>query len=85
MISLIMGVMSVLPVPSDRCGGCADRDMAIAAQAAQIGAQAAQVRDLRERLGRLERLVASNSGNSSFPPSMDGQPGRKRRAPRPRC
>jgi transposase len=79
-----MGVMSVLPVPPEGCGGCADRDMVIAAQAAQIAAQAAEVRDLRERLGRLERLVASNSGNSSFPPSMDGQPGRKRRAPRPR-
>jgi len=60
-----------------------DRDMVIAAQAAQIEAQAAEVRDLRERLERLERLVTSNSGNSSFPPSMDGQPGRKRRAPRP--
>jgi hypothetical protein len=47
----------------------------IAAQAAQIGAQAAQVRDLRERLGRLERLVASNSGNSSFP-AVDGRPAR---------
>jgi hypothetical protein len=58
--------------------------MVIAAQAAQIEAQAAEVRDLRERLERLERLVTSNSGNSSFPPSMDGQPGRKRRAPRPR-
>jgi len=79
-----MGGMSVLPVPPDGSGGCMDRDMVIAAQAAQIEAQAAEVRDLRERLERLERLVTSNSGNSSFPPSMDGQPGRKRRAPRPR-
>ncbi len=49
-----------------------------------IGAQAAAIRDLQARLERLERLVASNSGNSSFPPSMDGQPGRKRPAPRSR-
>ncbi len=27
---------------------------------------------------RLERLVSRNSGNSSFPPSMDAQPGRRR-------
>jgi hypothetical protein len=67
--------MSVSPVPSDGCPACAERD-------AVIEAQAAAVRDLQARLGRLERLVSRNSGNSSFPPSMDGQPGRKRRAPR---
>jgi hypothetical protein len=61
-----MGDMSVLPVPPDGCGGCADRDMVIAAQAAQIEAQAAEVRDLRERLERLERLVTSNSGFSEL-------------------
>ena len=76
--------MSVLPVPPDGCGGCTDRDVVIAAQAPRIEAQAAEVRDLRERLERLERLVTSNSGTSSFPPSMDGQPGRKRPVPRPR-
>jgi transposase len=76
--------MSVLPVPPDGCSACADRDTVIAAQAALIEAQAAEIGELRERLERLERLVARNSGNSSFPPSMDGHPGRRRPVPRPR-
>jgi transposase len=50
------------------CEGCAERDAVIAELAAKVE--------------RLERLVSRNSGNSSFPPSMDAQPGRKR--PRPR-
>lgn len=49
-----------------------------------IAAQATAVSELQARVERLERLLSRNSGNSSFPPSMDGQPGRKRRAPRPR-
>ena len=47
-----------------------------------IAAQQAAIAELEARLERLERLMASNSRNSSFPPSMDGQPGRKRPAPR---
>jgi transposase len=50
---------------------CAARDEVIAEQAAAIAELAAKVE-------RLERLVSRNSGNSSFPPSMDAQPGRKR-------
>jgi transposase len=57
------------------CEGCGERDAVIAAQAAAIA-------ELRAKVERLERLVSRNSGNSSFPPSMDAQPGRKR--PRPR-
>jgi transposase len=57
------------------CLGCGERDAVIAAQEAAIAQLAAKVE-------RLERLVSRNSGNSSFPPSMDAQPGRKR--PRPR-
>ena len=49
-----------------------------------IGAQAAAISELQARVERLERLVSRNSGNSSFPPSMDAQPGRKRPAPRRR-
>lgn len=49
-----------------------------------IAEQAAAIAALEARLERLERLVSRNSGNSSFPPSMDGQPGRKRPAPRQR-
>jgi transposase len=64
-------VMPVLPVLPAGCPGCAERD--------------AVIRELRARVERLERLISRNSGNSSFPPSMDGQPGRKRRVPRPRA
>jgi transposase len=32
--------------------------------------------ELREKVERLERLISRNSGNSSFPPSMDDLPGR---------
>jgi transposase len=56
----------------------------LAARDGQITALAAQVADLTEaneqmaaKLERLERLLSRNSGNSSLPPSMDGQPGRK--------
>ena len=47
-----------------------------------IAEQAARIAALEARLERLERLVSRNSGNSSFPPSADGQPGRKRPKPR---
>jgi hypothetical protein len=43
-----------------------------------ITEQAAAVAELQAKVERLERLVSRNSGNSSFPPSMDAQPGRKR-------
>ncbi len=49
-----------------------------------IAEQAVRIAALEARLERLERLVSRNSGNSSFPPSMDGQPGRKRPKPRQR-
>jgi len=43
---------------------------------------AALVADLAERLGKLERAVSRNSGNSSMPPSADDLPGRT--APEPK-
>jgi transposase len=56
----------------------------LAAQDGQITALAAQVAELVEaneqlaaRLARLEHLLSRNSGNSSLPPSMDDQPGRR--------
>jgi transposase len=67
------------------CEGCAERDAVIAAQAAVIAGQAAAVAELAAKVERLERLVSRNSGNSSFPPSMDAQPGRKRPRPRRRA
>jgi transposase len=48
----------------------------IALLAAQNTALAGRVAELEERLARLERAASRNSGNSSFPPSMDDQPGR---------
>lgn len=60
------------------------RDVVIAAQEAAIGEQQAAIAELQARVERLERLVSRNSGNSSFPPSMDAQPGRARPKPRPR-
>jgi len=47
----------------------AERDSTIA----QLEAENA---DLARRVARLERLISRNSGNSSFPPSMDDLPGR---------
>jgi transposase len=56
----------------------------LAAQDGQITALAGQVADLIDaneklaaKLERLEHLLSRNSGNSSLPPSMDDQPGRK--------
>ena len=53
------------------------RDALIAAQAERIVTLEALVADLRERLEAAERAGSRNSGNSSVPPSMDDQPGRK--------
>jgi transposase len=56
----------------------------LAAQDGQITALAGQVADLMEaneqlaaKLARVEHLLSRNSGNSSLPPSMDDQPGRR--------
>ncbi len=49
----------------------------IEGQAQQIAALEAMVADLRERLEAAERAGSRNSGNSSVPPSVDDQPGRK--------
>jgi hypothetical protein len=49
----------------------------IAAQAEKIAGLEALVAGLRERLEAAERAGSRNSGNSSVPPSMDDQPGRK--------
>jgi len=49
-----------------------------------IAEQAAAIAELAAKVERLERLVSRNSGNSSFPPSMDAQPGRTRPKPKPR-
>lgn len=49
-----------------------------------IAQQAAAIAELTAKVERLERLVSRNSGNSSFPPSMDAQPGRKRPKPKRR-
>ncbi len=55
----------------------------ICGQDEQIAAQAAQLEQLMEvnealaaRLARLEHLLSRNSGNSSAPPSRDGDPGK---------
>jgi hypothetical protein len=49
-----------------------------------IAEQAAALAELAAKVERLERLVSRNSGNSSFPPSMDAQPGRTRPKPKPK-
>jgi transposase len=71
-------------LPPAGCPGCVARDVVIAAQEAAISEQQASIAGLQARVERLERLVWRNSGNSSFPPSMDAQPGRARPKPRPR-
>jgi hypothetical protein len=55
----------------------AERDRAVAGRDLVIAGLQAEVAELAARLGRLERLLSRNSGNSSFPPSLDDQPGRK--------
>jgi len=57
-------------------GLLADRDRVLAGRDAEVAELRAQVAALEQRLARVERLVSRNSGNSSFPPSMDDQPGR---------
>ena len=47
----------------------------IAVLAAQNAVLAERVTVLEDRLARLERAASRNSGNSSFPPSLDDQPG----------
>ena len=48
----------------------------VTAQAKEIAALQAVNVELAARLARLERLVSRNSGNSSMPPSKDGEPGK---------
>src|ERR1700729_440803 len=71
-------------LPPAGCAACTARDVVIAAQEAAIAGQQAALEELQAKVERLERLLSRNSGNSSFPPSMDAQPGRKRPQPRPR-
>jgi len=69
--------MTTPPLPGAECPACAARDAVIAQQAAALA-------ELAVKVERLERLVSRNSGNSSFPPSMDAQPGRTRPKPKRR-
>jgi transposase len=59
----------------------------LAAQNAALAARVAQLEEanagLSARLERLERAASRNSGNSSWPPSMDDQPGRTPPPPKP--
>ena len=52
----------------------------LAAQNTTLAARVAELEaadaELRARVERLERTASRNSGNSSFPPSMDDRPGR---------
>ena len=43
----------------------------------------AKIADLEAKIARLERLMSRNSQNSSMPPSMDDQPGKKPPKPKP--
>ena len=68
--------MTATPLDAARDALIALQGQLIAMLAAQNAALAASVAVLEERLARLERAASRNSGNSSFPPSMDDQPGR---------
>jgi transposase len=48
----------------------------VIAQAREIESLRAVNAELAGRLARVERLVSRNSGNSSMPPSKDGEPGK---------
>jgi transposase len=62
---------------------CEELIVVVRRQAGQITAQAGQISELMEanealsgKLARLEHLMSRNSGNSSSPPSRDGDPGK---------
>jgi transposase len=55
----------------------AGRDRLLAERDGEVAQLRAENAALAVRVARLERLASRNSGNSSFPPSMDDQPGRK--------
>ena len=73
MVGYVRAVAAACRVPGVRRAGCGDRGAGRGDQ--RVAGQG----------GASERLVSRNSGNSSFPPSMDGQPGRSRPAPRRRA
>ena len=68
--------MTARPLDAVRDALISVQGQLIAMLAAQNAALAERVAELEERLARLQRAASRNSGNSSFPPSMDDQPGR---------
>lgn len=50
--------------------------VALTALTSAFAESQAEIARLRERIGKLERQVSRNSGNSSMPPSSDDQPGK---------
>jgi transposase len=56
----------------------------VGAQAKQIAALRAMNEELATKLARAEHLLSRNSGNSSMPPSRDGDPGKTPPAARKR-
>ena len=68
--------MTATPLDAARDALIALQGQLITLLAAQNAALAERVAELEERLARLQRAASRNSGNSSFPPSMDDQPGR---------
>ena len=72
-----------LPVPEPEELSRDELIVVVRRQAVQISAQAVQISELVQanetlagRLAKLEHLLSRNSGNSSSPPSRDGDPGK---------
>lgn len=53
-----------------------DREAEIAVLKQAVAERDSRINDLEARVARLEHLLGRNSGNSSMPPSRDGDPGR---------
>ena len=71
-----MSRVELVAVVAHQAERLAARDRQIAEMAGKLGELMETNEALIEKLARLEHLLSRNSGNSSSPPSRDGDPGK---------